>query len=361
MNNINNKWYISTQNKAKGPYTDLQMREKIQSGELKEDVLTYKEGEPDWLPLKQQDIWTPGFIPKHPLESRDSKDWVLLVESPIKQGDYEQQGPFTQEEVEEKVSIGEVHLKDFCWRPGMEGWKALVETSELGFPRREKITFEEKEGKGEAESSAKFFKGNKRKSIDLGESLLDLKSQMPDFVPPEELTQKEVEVEPVKSFRTRFLPPIIDRQGERREVALYLALVAACFLGAFYIGTANSTNVLKGVEAIGTGIASFAQKILPATPKVSYVFLRELPLTRGTILVKTDGKPGINIVARLKDENGNTVRTLNGEKSLKLQANKNGEAFLGLSQFKVQVGKTYLVTTKAGQLTAKKTYFYSKK
>ncbi len=361
---MNNKWYISTQNKAKGPYTDLQMREKIQSGELKKDVLTYKEGEPDWLPLEQQDIWTPGFVPKHPLESKGAKDWILLVESPIKQGDYEQQGPFTQDEVTEKVEIGEVHLKDFCWRPGMEGWKALVETSELGFPRKEKITFEEKEDKAPTETSAKFFKGSGRdsaKEVTLEEPFLNLKSQMPDFVPPENLIQKETREEPVKSFRTRFLPPIIDRQGERREVVLYLALVAACFLGAFYIGSANSTNVLKGVEAVGTGIANFAQKILPATPKVSYVFLRELPLTRGTILVKTDGKPGIEITARLKDEDGRVVRTLNGDRSLKLKANKNGEAFLGLSQFKVEVGKTYLVTTKAGQLTAKKTYFYSNK
>ncbi len=355
---INNKWYVSIQNKAKGPYSDLQMREKIQSGEFKRDMLVYKEGETDWLSLEKQDIWTPGFIPKHPLETKDSRDWVLLVESPIKQGDYEQQGPFTRFEVEEKVKIGEVHLKDFCWRQGMQNWQPLVKTHELGFPRKEKITF--KENKNSAVSfTADFLKESKKD--DTKKIALDFYDQIPEFVPPEELEQKKTKTDLVKVFKTKLLPPIIDKEGEQREIVSYLVLVAVCFFTAFYIGSYNSVNILKGIEFVGKGAASFAQKILPTTPKISYIFLRELALTRGTILVKTDGKPGINIIAKIKDENGTIIRTLDGKKSLTLKANENGEAFLGMSQFKVEVGKAYLLTTKVGQLTAKKTYFHSKK
>lgn len=362
MNTTMNKWYVSIENKAKGPYSDVQMREQIQNGDLKPETLTYKEGEADWLPLDKQDIWTPGFIPKHAVETKDSKDWVLLVESPIKQGDYEQQGPFSRLEVEEKVAIGEVHLKDFCWRPGMEGWKSLVDTHELGFPRKSKITFEDDKKKGGATLKSSDFVEAKTplKTKGLISTFPDLNSEMPDFVPPEELLQKETEnLSPFKAFRTRMLPPLIDKQGERKEIITYLSLVAVLFVGAFYLGSMNSTRILKGVETMGVGLVSLTRQILPATPKVSYVFLRELPLSKGTILVKTDGKPGINIIARVKDQKGQTVRTLSGDKYLLLKANKNGEAFLGISQFKVESGQTYIVTTKAGHLTAKKTYSYS--
>ncbi len=355
---INNKWYVSIENKAKGPYSDLQMREKIQSGEFKKNTFTYKEGEVDWLPLEKQDIWTPGFIPKHSLEGKNSKDWILLLESPIKQGDYEQQGPFTQSEVKEKVKIGEVHLRDFCWRPGMESWQSLVETHELGFPRKDKIIFKGNKN-SQVESSAKFFKENKKDSVK--EVTLDLSSQMPEFVSPEELEQKETEKNLVKVFQTKLLPPIVDKEGERREIVSYLVLVAVCFIGAFYIGSYNGASVLKGVQTVGGGITSFIQGVFPTTAKISYVFLRELPLTRGTILIKTDGNFGIDIRVKVKDERGKVIRTLDGKKTLTLKANENGEAFLIMSQFKVEAGETYLVTTKAGQLTANKAYFHSKK
>lgn len=359
MRATNNKWYVSIQNKAKGPYSDLQMRNKIKTGELSGDTLTYKEGEPDWLPLEKQDIWTPSFVPKNEFTVKDSKEWVLLVESPIKQGDYQQQGPFTREEVAEKVAIGEVHLKDFCWRPGMENWKSLVQMPELGFPRKEKIEFTEAAESYEKTSSFES-ELEEKKDAKVFEPLPGIDSEMPEFVEPDALVQKEKEDVLHVSPMRRLLPPIIDKYGERKEILAYLVLVAALFLGSFTLGSYNSTNILKGVESVGSGVVSFVQKMLPATPQVSYVFLRELPLTKGTILVKTDGNPGIEITARLKNEKGITVRTRDGKKYLSLKTNKNGEAFLGLSQFKVKTGETYIVTTKAGHLTAKKTYFYSK-
>lgn len=360
------KWYVSVQNKAKGPYSDLQMREKIKSGEFQPETLTYKEGEADWLPLDQQDIWTPGFIPKHAVEATNAKDWVLLVESPIKKGDYQQQGPFTVQEVEEKVQIGEVHLKDFCWRPGMTDWSPLTDTHELGFPRKDKITFSEKEECTETVTTVELSeKKAKPEKMDT-ELKWDLKSHMPEFVSPDDLVQKDDRKEnfkenSIKFFQTKLLPPIIDTEGAKKETLYYLALVAVAFLGAFYLGSMNSRAILNGVETLGDKFTTLTSQIMPAAPKVSYVFLRELPLTRGTVLIKTDGKPGTNIRARVQNEKGKTIKTLDGYSSIGVIADKNGEAFLRISNFKVKVGETYLLTTKVGHLTATKTYFYSNK
>ena len=52
------KWYISINSKARGPYSSGQIREKIQKGDLLQDTLIYKEGDLDWLPLSQQSLWS---------------------------------------------------------------------------------------------------------------------------------------------------------------------------------------------------------------------------------------------------------------------------------------------------------------
>jgi hypothetical protein len=348
-----NKWYVSISNKAKGPYSDLQVRDKITSGELKADTLSYKEGEPDWLPLEKQDIWTPGFTPKHPLETKDSKDWVLLVESPLKKGDFEQQGPFTDTEVKEKIKIGEVHLKDFCWKPGMATWKPLFESYELGLPRKDKITFVEDQKEEPARSSDFAPK-------------LEVLSQMPAFIEPEGVvpsdTETSVENDPEvvkkKSLRRRLLPPI-EQVQQPQEVIIYLALVTALFLGSFYTGFKYNQNILKGVQTLGQGLVSITKAVLPSAPTVSYVFLRELPLTRGTLLVKTDAPQGAPVTARVYDDGGKLVRTIKNKQGLSLKTNKNGEVFLGLGQFNVSKGKSYLVTAQVGSLKAKKNYTYT--
>lgn len=354
------KWYVSVHNKAKGPYSDLQMREKIRTGEFKGDTLTYKEGEPDWLPLERQDIWTPGFVPKHPIEAKTARDWVLLVESPIKRGDYQQQGPFTLAEVEEKVEVGEVHLKDYCWKPGMKDWSPLIETHELGFPRKDKITFKEDEKRSGTVSTLELSEPEKApKALD-ADLKWDLKSEMPDFVNvDDDISGLEAQKNEAKIFQKKLLPPIMDIDGEKKETITYLVLVALSFIGAFYFGSVNSRAVLDGVETLSDKLSNISRQIMPAGPKVSYVFLRELPLTRGTVLVKTDGRPGVSIKVRVQDEKGRSIKTLDGYSSLNVLADKNGEAFLRLKDFKVKVGQTYLITTRVGHLKATKTYFYS--
>jgi len=349
------KWYVSISNKAKGPYSDLQIRDKITKGELSADTLSYKEGEPDWLPLEKQNIWTPGFVPKHPVEVKNAKDWVLLVESPLKKGDFEQQGPFTDIEVKEKIKIGEVHLKDFCWKPGMSTWKPLFETYELGLPRKDKITFVEDKKEEPARASDFVAKAK-------------ILSQMPAFIEPEGVVPADQKTEvpfelnnkknKKRALSKRLLPPI-ELAQEPKEVITYLILVASLFLGSFLIGYRYNQGILKGVQSLGQGLVSITKSILPAPPAVSYVFLREMPLTKGALLVKTDAPEGALVTARVYDDGGKMVRTLKGKRLLSLKTNKNGEVLLGVGQFKVQRGKTYLITSQVGSLKAKKNYTYS--
>ena len=139
------KWYISINSKARGPYSDGQIRERIQTGELVSDTLIYREGDLDWLPLRQQNLWSPmlkedeghSFIP-----SKDSKVWVLLVENPLKQGDFRQQGPFNQSDVIKKYDTGELQESDYVWRPGMKNWSKIKEMPELVLTRKRATRFE---------------------------------------------------------------------------------------------------------------------------------------------------------------------------------------------------------------------------
>lgn len=344
---------MSVDNKAKGPYTDLQVRDKMKTGEFKPETLSYKEGEADWLPLEKQDVWTPSFVPKHPVETKDSKEWILLVESPLKKGDFEQQGPLSDDEVRGKIDLGEVHLKDFCWKPGMETWKPLFETYELGLPRKDKISFVE--DKVEVERvSERTSEAPKAKFT----------SQMPDFIMPDEALPIDGESLFVESYKerarqvsTKLLPPLKKMQ-EPKEIIMYLGLVAVLFLGSFYIGYQNNQTILKGVQSLGQNLVSFSRSILPAAPSVSYVFLRELPLSKGSLLIKTDASQDVSMRAQVLTSSGALVRTLKGGKSLMLKTNRNGEAFLNLGKFKLKKGETYLVTTQVGNLKAKKTYTY---
>jgi len=348
-----NKWYVSISNKARGPFSDLQMRDKISQGEFKADTLSYKEGEPDWLPLEKQDIWTPGFVPDHPVATKSAKDWVLLVESPLQKGDYQQQGPFSDAEVKEKIKIGEVHLKDFCWKPGMANWKPLFETYELGLPRKEKITFVEDSKPTEEPHHASTF-----------EEPRSFGSQMPDFVEPNDVsvdTSNHIPAETVfkKKPKSRKLLPPIEKAQDLNEILVYLVLVAALFLGSFYIGFKFNRTIIKSVQGVGSGVSSVVRSILPATPSVSYVFLRELPLTKGTLLIKTDAVANTRVFAKVYDDSGRLVRTLANKEELHLKTNNNGEVYMGLEQFKVTPGESYLVTARVGSLKAKKNYTYS--
>jgi hypothetical protein len=330
------------------------MREKIKSGEYGKETLTYKEGEPDWLPLEKQDIWEPSFTPRHEVETKDSREWVLLVESPIKKGDFKQEGPYSKEEVLEKVEIGEVHLKDFFWKPGMDGWKPLLENMELGFPRKEQITFDNTD----ADEKLIISSDLTPKADKLLEPLPELKSDH-GFIEKEDISIKGSQEKKPELSRPKLLPPLVDVYGERKEVVVYLFLVAALFLGAFALGSFSSTSILKAIEATGSGMVNISRKVLPEQPRVSYIFLRELPLTKGTILIKTDGDVGMDVVIRLKDEKGRFVKTVQGRNELKLKTNKNGEAFLPIENFQVQNGQNYFITTQAGRLTANKSYLYT--
>lgn len=345
------KWYVSVQNKAKGPYTDLQMRKKIKEGTLKAETLTYREGDADWQPLEKQDIWSPSFTPKEGPQVRESQDWVLLVESPIKKGDYQQQGPFSEEEVKEKVETGEVHLKDYCWRPGMEKWQPLFESSELGLPRKDKIVFEEE--KQETVES---------QNLDIPKKRTVAESMMPDFLEPHKVEADQGEyVEEMaekKTKKTGLLPPLIDKEGERKEVFSFLFSVLALFLLSFSLGYYFNAELVRGMGFVGDKVSSFSKSLLSSGPQATGLFIRELPLSRNSFVLKTDAGEGAQIEVKLFAKTGKRVPLANGGQKLFLTTNKNGEVFLDLQSFKLKRGQSYLVSARTGNLTATKTFYY---
>ncbi len=207
-------------------------------------------------------------------------------------------------------------------------------------------------------------------SLDLMESVAqtseldlnwDISSDADEFVDKDELTPQSLDkTQDSVFFRAqKLLPPIVDLEKDKRDSLLFFLFVVVSMLCAFYVGSKNSRAILNGVDVVSEKISDFNFELLKTSPKVSYVFLRELPLTRGAVLIKSDSAFKTRIKVRLYDENQKVIRTKNGQRSLTLLTNENGEAYLKLSDFDAQIGETYVITTQIGHLKATKNYFYS--
>jgi hypothetical protein len=349
------KWYISINSKARGPYSDGQIREKIQKGDLLPDTLIYKEGDLDWLPLSQQSLWSPmlkedeghSFVP-----SKNSKIWVLLVENPLKKGDFQQQGPFRQSEVIEKFDSGEVGESDYVWRPGMKEWKKLNAMPELILSRKAKTQFKEEPLK---ETHAADLKAPNVKAFD---SFAD----MPVFIEP--YSKREVEEPIVKPLRPNlrkvklsgapYLPSLLEEFNYKREVKIFLSFVAMFFFVGLSIGLLKP-EIFTNFKSSTRALYSYFSPAYTA----SYLMIRPSVLDKKIIRFRSDAKKGASVSVSVRDLSGNSMSLIDTKsRAISLELDSAGVAEVNLNKFNLKPFKNYVVVAKMGGLEAKKSVIY---
>jgi hypothetical protein len=99
--------YITRDGQQFGPYSESDCRNYILNGQLLENDFAWREGLPEWQALKVV-LATP----------------VVALQIYVSLNG-QQSGPFTLEQLKERVKSGEVTPDAWVWLEGMAGWEAL--------------------------------------------------------------------------------------------------------------------------------------------------------------------------------------------------------------------------------------------
>lgn len=114
------EWYYVENNDSKGAFTFEQMTTFVQDGILNEESLVWKPSMKDWAKLKDTEL--NKFIDINEEENEDpSKVWYYVE-------DKDSKGPFTKQEIEDKMNEGILTGNSFVWKVGMEDWCRLKDT-----------------------------------------------------------------------------------------------------------------------------------------------------------------------------------------------------------------------------------------
>lgn len=125
------QWYFVDDGKACGPLGEEEVLAAVEEGRLGPLDLIFQEGSEKWLPARDVDEFREIFRAKD--QDVDAQPtWVLLRKKPKAQGaGYVQSGPFSSNELREKIEAGEVDYSDFVWKEGMKAWRKLIDSKEF--------------------------------------------------------------------------------------------------------------------------------------------------------------------------------------------------------------------------------------
>lgn len=132
-------WYYNKKGRAYGPVEASVIEGMVKSGELGHLDLLFHEGESEWLPVNSVDQFK-GILEGYQLNSKTSdkdvlQNWVILKTVETPEGlQYQQQGPFSEEQVKELVERGAFKFSDYIWKPGFQTWRRIREIPEFSKP-----------------------------------------------------------------------------------------------------------------------------------------------------------------------------------------------------------------------------------
>jgi len=121
-------WYFVIDGKSCGPLSLEEIIAAMEKGTLGPLDLLYKEGSECWTLARNIDEFREVF--KATWEDEDLQPiWVLLRKKSQDQGvAYQQSGPYSSKELQNKIKLGEVDHSDFIWKEGMTSWEKLAES-----------------------------------------------------------------------------------------------------------------------------------------------------------------------------------------------------------------------------------------
>lgn len=129
-------WYRSINLKPTGPYTLMEMRAFVRSGEVGFFDLISNEEEGDvWKSACEWGVFEvnlfpagQGFIPGQDIDE-NLREWVLLVEQ--KNSAPLQEGPYSVQDIKLKLSSGSASPYQHIWKTGLSGWCRIKDRPEF--------------------------------------------------------------------------------------------------------------------------------------------------------------------------------------------------------------------------------------
>jgi hypothetical protein len=134
------QWFVYQDNERLGPFTTEELTQKITQAQVTADAFIFAEGFHDWVPAPQVAHFTKLFdgTSPQPKESRPTE--ATAAPSPEtesaefpqwsvhKQG--QTLGPYTNEEIQQKLQDQSIDPTDFIWTEGWADWVRLQDTTE---------------------------------------------------------------------------------------------------------------------------------------------------------------------------------------------------------------------------------------
>jgi hypothetical protein len=130
-------WFAVIDNKADGPHTQDEIQNMLNAGKLNFTDFAFKPGLDQWTPLsefKEYERRSPApaadvtktFIQELP-QDKNMEGWVLLAKHKAADGkeNVVQSGPYTEDQIRDKLTKQEINYDDMVWQRGFTEWKKL--------------------------------------------------------------------------------------------------------------------------------------------------------------------------------------------------------------------------------------------
>jgi hypothetical protein len=133
------RYYIAVNGYPDGPFTTDEVKQKFQSGQISQSTLVWKEDMPQWvaignIPELGALFTTTGTPPSFMASQAAQKGSPQQIASPVR---YHiavnglSTGPFTVEELKQKVRLGQLTRNTQVWKSGMTQWELAGTVAEL--------------------------------------------------------------------------------------------------------------------------------------------------------------------------------------------------------------------------------------
>ncbi|MEN0059575.1 MAG: DUF4339 domain-containing protein [Bdellovibrio sp.] len=131
-------WYYNQNLKPQGPLSLVEIKGRIQKGEIGPFELLYNEQEQQWRPAREWGVFPESLFPAGQVVStvveelsqvENLMEWVLLRK--LEEGRVTQEGPYSLRQIREGLQKKEISLDQYIWKTGMTGWCRIQDRPEF--------------------------------------------------------------------------------------------------------------------------------------------------------------------------------------------------------------------------------------
>ncbi|MBK9037609.1 MAG: DUF4339 domain-containing protein [Bdellovibrionales bacterium] len=132
------KWYFVDEGKPRGPLGENEIVLAAKEGHLGPLDLIFRDGSERWIPARELEFLQDIF--RETIEGPDVvPQWIVLRKKPRDAGaGYLQSGPYSTDEIRDKIKVGDLDFVDYVWKEGREKWSKISHTREFN-PEYEEV------------------------------------------------------------------------------------------------------------------------------------------------------------------------------------------------------------------------------